>query len=71
MRPEDIGRLEVRNIDREMVPLATLLTVEETSGPAVVTRYNLAPSADLSGSTLPGTSSGDHCTGSNTRSRTS
>jgi multidrug efflux pump len=59
MRPEDIGRLEVRNTDREMVPLATLLTVEETSGPAVVTRYNLAPSADLSGSTLPGTSSGD------------
>jgi multidrug efflux pump len=59
MLPEDIGRLEVRNIDREMVPLATLLTVEETSGPAVVTRYNLAPSADLSGSTLPGTSSGD------------
>ena len=59
MRPEDIGRLEVRNTDSEMVPLATLLTVEETSGPAVVTRYNLAPSADLSGSTLPGTSSGD------------
>ncbi|MBT6643200.1 MAG: hypothetical protein HOB45_08670, partial [Planctomycetaceae bacterium] len=59
MRPEDIGRLEVRNAEREMVPLATLLTVEDTSGPAVVTRYNLAPSADLSGSTLPGTSSGD------------
>jgi len=59
MRPEDIGRLEVRNTDKEMVPLATLLTVEETSGPAVVTRYNLAPSADLSGTTLPGTSSGD------------
>ena len=59
MLPEDIGRLEVRNSDGEMVPLATLLTVEETSGPAVVTRYNLAPSADLSGSTLSGTSSGD------------
>ena len=59
MLPEDIGRLEVRNTDGEMVPLATLLTVEETSGPAVVTRYNLAPSADLAGSTLSGTSSGD------------
>jgi len=59
MLPEDIGRLKVRNITGEMVPLATLLTVEETSGPAVVTRYNLAPSADLSGSTLPGTSSGE------------
>ena len=59
MLPEDIGRLKVRNVTGEMVPLATLLTVEETSGPAVVTRYNLAPSADLSGSTLPGTSSGE------------
>jgi multidrug efflux pump len=59
MLPEDIGRLKVRNTTGEMVPLATLLTVEDTSGPAVVTRYNLAPSADLSGSTLPGTSSGD------------
>ena len=59
MLPEDIGRLKVRNATGEMVPLATLLTVEETSGPAIVTRYNLAPSADLSGSTLPGTSSGD------------
>ena len=59
MLPEDIRRLEVRNADSDMVPLATLLTVEETSGPAVVTHYNLAPSADLSGSTLSGTSSGD------------
>ena len=59
MLPEDIGRLKVRNATGEMVPLATLLTVADVSGPAVVTRYNLAPSADLSGSTLPGTSSGD------------
>ena len=59
MLPKDVGRLKVRNASGEMVPLATLLTVEETSGPAVVTRYNLAPSADLSGSTLPGTSSGE------------
>lgn len=59
MLPEDIGRLKVRNATGEMVPLATLLTVDEASGPAVVTRYNLAPAADLSGTTLPGTSSGD------------
>ena len=59
MLPEDIGRLEVRNNEGDMVPLATLVTIEETSGPAVVTRYNLAPSADLSGTTLPGTSSGE------------
>ncbi len=59
MLPGDIGLLKVRNATGEMVPLATLLTVDDTSGPAVVTHYNLAPAADLSGTTLPGTSSGD------------
>ena len=42
-----------------MVPLATLVTVRDSSGPAVVNHYNLYPSAELSGGTLPGTSSGD------------
>ena len=59
MRREDIGRLEVRNAAGEMVPLSTLVTVTDTSGPAVVNHFNLLPSADISGSTLPGTSSGD------------
>ncbi len=59
MRREDIGRLEVRNAAGEMVPLATLVTVTDTSGPAVVNHFNLLPSADINGSTLPGTSSGD------------
>jgi multidrug efflux pump len=59
MRREDIGRLEVRNSAGEMVPLSTLVTVSDTSGPAVVNHFNLFPSADITGSTLPGTSSGD------------
>ena len=59
MRREDIGRLEVRNAAGEMVPLSTLVTVTDTSGPAVVNHFNLLPSADITGSTLPGTSSGD------------
>jgi len=59
MRREDIGRLEVRNAAGEMVPLSTLVTVTDSSGPAVVTHFNLFPSADVNGSTLPGTSSGD------------
>jgi multidrug efflux pump len=42
-----------------MVPLSTLVTVTDTSGPAVVNHFNLLPSADINGSTLPGTSSGD------------
>ncbi len=59
MRREDIGRLEVRNSAGEMVPLSTLVTVTDSSGPAVVNHFNLLPSADINGSTLPGTSSGD------------
>jgi len=59
MRPEDIGRLKVVNEAGRMVPLATLLAVRDSSGPATVNRFNLYPSAELSGATLPGTSSGD------------
>ncbi len=59
MRQSDIGRLKVRNAAGEMVPLSTLVTVKESAGPSIVTHYNLYPSAELSGNTLPGTSSGD------------
>jgi len=59
MRKSDIGRLKVRNATGEMVPLSTLVTVRDASGPSIVGHYNLYPSAELSGNTLPGTSSGD------------
>jgi multidrug efflux pump len=59
MQAADIGRLKVPNDSGQMVPLATLVIVRDSSGPAVVNRYNLYPSAELSGGTLPGTSSGD------------
>jgi multidrug efflux pump len=58
MRKEDIGRLEVRNAKGERVPLRTLITIRDTTGPAIVNRYKLYPSAELSGNTLPGVSSG-------------
>ncbi|TWU30818.1 efflux RND transporter permease subunit [Novipirellula artificiosorum] len=57
MRAEDIGKLEVRNADGNRVPLATLLKVENTSGPPIVNHYNLYPSAELNGATAPGVSS--------------
>jgi len=41
-----------------MIPLGTLLTIQETAGPDAVTRYNMFPAADLNGIPLPGTSSG-------------
>ena len=57
MRVEDIGRLEVRNAEGDRVPLATLIKVKNTAGPAVVNHYNLFPSAELTGILDPGTSS--------------
>jgi multidrug efflux pump len=57
-RPNDIGRLKVRNARGETVPLATVVQVRDTNGPAIVTRYNMLPSAAVSGGTLPGVSSG-------------
>jgi multidrug efflux pump len=58
VRPEDIGKLQVRNVNGDMVPLATLVRVEDTTGPALVNRYNMFRSAEVNGNTAPGTSSG-------------
>ncbi len=55
----DIRELRTRNASGGMVPLGTLATVLDTSGPDKVTRYNLYPAADLSGQPMPGTSSGE------------
>ena len=57
MRVEDIGRLEVRNAKGDRVPLATLIHVKDTSGPAIVNHYNLYPSAEITGILAPGVSS--------------
>ncbi len=42
----------------DMVPLATLVHVRDTTGPALVNRYNMFPSAEITGNPAPGTSSG-------------
>jgi multidrug efflux pump len=62
LQPEDIGRLEVRNAAGDRVPLSTLLTVREVTGPAIVNHYNMYPSAEITGNTAPGTSSGQAIT---------
>jgi multidrug efflux pump len=58
VRPESIGALEVRNARGERIPLRTLATIKDSTGPAVVNHYNLYPSAEINGNTAPGTSSG-------------
>jgi multidrug efflux pump len=58
LRPEDVGKLRVRNSAGNMVPLETMITVRDVAGPAIVNHYNSKPSAELSGNTRPGFSSG-------------
>ena len=42
----------------QMVPLGTLMTVRDTSGPVMLMRYNMYSAAAINGNTSPGTSSG-------------
>ncbi len=56
---EDILRLEVRNDQGEMVSLGTMVEVSETLGPQFITRYNMYPSAKISGQGTRATSSGE------------
>jgi multidrug efflux pump len=55
---EQIGQLKVRNNRGEMIPLATLLNVTNTSGPDRVMHYNGFITAEINGAAGPGYSSG-------------
>ena len=61
-RADQIRNLYARNNDGGMVPLGTMLDVQEINAPDKVMHYNLYPSADINGGTLPGISSGDAIT---------
>ncbi len=58
LRRDDVVKLQVRSLSGKMVPLATLLNVEDTVGPTVESRYNLYSSASIIGSPKSGFSSG-------------
>ncbi len=57
--PEDIAKLQTRNFDGQMVPLGSVVSVEETFGPDTAMRYNAYRSGDLNGNAAPGFSSGE------------
>ena len=57
-QPDDIKSLKVRNSHGQMVPLGTIVTVQEIGGPVMVTRYNMRTAATINGASLPGVSSG-------------
>jgi HAE1 family hydrophobic/amphiphilic exporter-1/multidrug efflux pump len=58
-RPEDIRNVYVRAGDGTMVPLNTLVTVKQSTGPELIERYNVFPSAKVLGDAAPGYSSGE------------
>ncbi|MEM7680078.1 MAG: multidrug efflux RND transporter permease subunit [Pseudomonadota bacterium] len=57
-QPQDIKRLQTRNEAGNMIPLGSVIEVNETFGPEIATRYNAYRSADLNGNPAPGFSSG-------------
>jgi multidrug efflux pump len=59
MDRSDVRRFYVRNGKGEMVPLGTLMRVEDSGGPFVINRYNMYPAASINGATRPGVSTGE------------
>ncbi len=57
-RADDITLLKVRNNAGNTLPLDSVATVEDRVGPSAIVRYNLYPSASITGQAAPGLSSG-------------
>src|SRR5690606_9776030 len=55
----DVLDLEVRSSAGQMVPFGAFTTVEWTSGPTELQRYNGYPAMTISGSPVPGRSTGE------------
>jgi len=55
---DDLAGLRVRNERGGMVPLGTLAKIRDVSGPVMIIRYNLYPSATINLNAAPGVSSG-------------
>jgi HAE1 family hydrophobic/amphiphilic exporter-1 len=59
MRAEDLSMFFMRDKDGHMVPLNTIATVKDTSGPQYVNHFNIYRSAEISGTPAQGYSSAD------------
>jgi hydrophobic/amphiphilic exporter-1 (mainly G- bacteria), HAE1 family len=56
--PQDLGQYYARTGGGDMVPLASVVRVRETTAPAVISHFNLFRSAEINGGAAPGFSSG-------------
>jgi hydrophobic/amphiphilic exporter-1 (mainly G- bacteria), HAE1 family len=62
MRARDLHSYYVRSDSGQMIPLDNLVTVADSSGPPVITHYNLFRAVEIDGSPAPGYSSGQGLT---------
>ncbi len=53
-RPEDILKLQVKNLDGQMVPIGAIAELKPALGPPLISLYNLYPSAAIVGSPAAG-----------------
>jgi multidrug efflux pump len=56
--PSQIQRMYTRNNSGGMVPLGSLMDIQDVTGPDAVGHYNVYPAALIQGATVPGVSSG-------------
>jgi HAE1 family hydrophobic/amphiphilic exporter-1 len=59
MTPADLRKFYVRSDSGQMITLDNLVTVEQSSGPPVISHYNLFRAAEIDGSAAPGYSTGE------------
>jgi HAE1 family hydrophobic/amphiphilic exporter-1 len=59
LKSEDIGKIYVRSKStNQMIPLATLVSVKDSAGTELTTRFNLLRSVEIQGAPAPGYTSG-------------
>jgi HAE1 family hydrophobic/amphiphilic exporter-1 len=56
--PTDLGRFYARASNGQMIPLSSVVTMSEATAPAVISHFNLFRSTEITGSGVPGVSSG-------------
>ena len=56
--PADIEQIYVKSVTGQMIPLNSIVTVKNITGPTLVSRFNGFPAARVNGSAAPGYSSG-------------
>jgi len=57
-KPNDLSQYYARASNGDMVPLSAVVRTTETTAPAVINHFNMFRSTELTGSALPGVSSG-------------